>query len=41
MLAAHDVAALGYRTVGVLPGFCRGARDAGRPDSTTIMFKQL
>ncbi len=34
-------ASLGYRTVGVIPGFCRDTRDAGRLDSTTIMFKQL
>jgi GNAT superfamily N-acetyltransferase len=34
-------ASLGYSTVGVIPGFCRDTRDAGRLDSTTIMFKQL
>lgn len=32
---------LGYSTVGVIPGYCRDARDAGRLDSTTIMYKQL
>jgi ribosomal protein S18 acetylase RimI-like enzyme len=32
---------LGYCTVGIIPGFCRDTRDAGRLDSTTIMYKQL
>ncbi len=34
-------AALGYSTVGVIPGFCRDTRDAARLDSTTIMYKHL
>jgi ribosomal protein S18 acetylase RimI-like enzyme len=34
-------ASLGYRTVGIIPGFCRDTRDAGVLDSTTIMYKQL
>lgn len=34
-------AALGYTTVGVIPGFCRDTADAGRLDSTTIMYKAL
>lgn len=34
-------AALGYSSAGVIPGFCRDTRDAGRLDSTTIMYKQL
>lgn len=34
-------AALGYTSVGVIPGFCRDTIDAGRLDSTTIMFKRL
>ena len=34
-------AALGYRTVGVIPGFCRDTADATRLDATTIMFKDL
>lgn len=33
--------ALGYTVVGVIPGYCRDAVDAGRLDATTIMFKQL
>jgi ribosomal protein S18 acetylase RimI-like enzyme len=32
---------LGYRTVGIIPGFCRDTHDAARLDSTTIMYKQL
>ena len=32
---------LGYRTVGIIPGFCRDTGDAGRLDATTIMYKQL
>jgi ribosomal protein S18 acetylase RimI-like enzyme len=32
---------LGYRTVGVIPGFCRDTKDPGRLDSTTIMYKGL
>jgi ribosomal protein S18 acetylase RimI-like enzyme len=34
-------AALGYSTVGKIPGFCRDTRDPGRLDSTTIMYKHL
>jgi hypothetical protein len=34
-------ASLGYRTVGVFPGFCRDTVDAGRLDSTTIMYKAI
>lgn len=34
-------AALGYRTVGVIPGFCRDTADAARLDATTIMYKDL
>jgi GNAT superfamily N-acetyltransferase len=34
-------AALGYQSVGVIPGFCRDTMDAGRFDSTTIMYKAL
>jgi ribosomal protein S18 acetylase RimI-like enzyme len=34
-------ASLGFSTVGVIPGFCRDTRDAGRLDSTTIMYKHL
>ena len=34
-------AALGYRTVGVIPGFCRDTADATRLDATTIMYKGL
>jgi ribosomal protein S18 acetylase RimI-like enzyme len=34
-------AALGFSTVGIIPGFCRDTRDAGRLDSTTIMYKHL
>jgi ribosomal protein S18 acetylase RimI-like enzyme len=34
-------AALGYRTVGVIPGFCRDTADAARLDATTIMYKEL
>ncbi|WP_241114278.1 GNAT family N-acetyltransferase, partial [Achromobacter insuavis] len=32
---------LGYRTVGVIPGFARDARDPNRLDGTTIMYKPL
>ena len=34
-------ASLGYRTVGVIPGFCRDTADAARLDATTIMYKGL
>ncbi|MGE8658061.1 MAG: GNAT family N-acetyltransferase [Achromobacter sp.] len=34
-------ASLGYRTVGVIPGFARDARDPSRLDGTTIMYKPL
>ena len=34
-------AALGYHRVGVIPDFCRDTADAGRLDSTTIMYKRL
>jgi ribosomal protein S18 acetylase RimI-like enzyme len=34
-------ASLGYRTVGVIPGFCRDTADASRLDATTIMYKGL
>lgn len=34
-------AALGYRTAGVIPGFCRDSADAARLDATTIMYKGL
>ncbi|KGD89980.1 acetyltransferase [Achromobacter sp. RTa] len=34
-------ASMGYRTVGVIPGFSRDPRDAGKLDGTTIMYKQL
>lgn len=34
-------ASLGYRTVGVIPGFARDPIDAGKVDGTTIMYKQL
>jgi hypothetical protein len=34
-------ASLGYRTVGVIPGFCRDTADAARLDATTIMYKAL
>jgi ribosomal protein S18 acetylase RimI-like enzyme len=34
-------AGLGYQTVGVIPDFCRDTADAGRLDSTTIMYKRL
>jgi ribosomal protein S18 acetylase RimI-like enzyme len=34
-------AALGYRTVGVIPGFCCDTADAARLDATTIMYKDL
>lgn len=34
-------ASLGYRTVGVIPGFCRDTIDAARLDATTIMYKGL
>lgn len=34
-------ASMGYRTVGVIPGFSRDPRDAGRLDGTTIMYKPL
>ena len=33
--------ALGYRTVGVIPDFCRDTIDATLLDSTTIMYKKL
>lgn len=32
---------LGYRTVGVIPGFSRDPFDAAKVDGTTIMYKQL
>lgn len=31
--------ALGYRTAGVIPGYCRDVHDADRYDSTTYMYK--
>lgn len=34
-------ASLGYRSAGVIPGFCRDTMDASRLDSTTIMYKGL
>lgn len=34
-------ASLGYRTVGVIPGFCSDTIDAARLDATTIMYKGL
>lgn len=34
-------AALGYQTVGVIPGFSRDPADAARLDHTTIMYKVL
>lgn len=34
-------ASLGYRTVGMIPGFARDARDPARLDATTIMYKPL
>jgi ribosomal protein S18 acetylase RimI-like enzyme len=34
-------ASLGYRSVGVIPGFCRDAVDATRLDAATIMYKAL
>jgi ribosomal protein S18 acetylase RimI-like enzyme len=34
-------ASMGYRTVGVIPGFCRDTADAARLDATTIMYKGL
>ncbi len=33
--------ALGYVTVGVIPGFCRDTVDGTRLDATTIMYKVL
>lgn len=33
--------ALGYRTVGIIPNFCRDTVDAGRLDPTTIMYKEI
>ncbi|RVU39682.1 GNAT family N-acetyltransferase [Hwanghaeella grinnelliae] len=33
--------ALGYRTVGVIPNFCRDTVDANRLDPTTIMYKEI
>lgn len=38
--SAELLAALGYRTVGVIPGYCRDPF-VDRLDSTTIMFKPL
>jgi ribosomal protein S18 acetylase RimI-like enzyme len=32
---------LGYRTVGIIPGYCVDALDRTRLDSTTIMYKTL
>lgn len=32
---------LGYETVGVIPRFCRDPFDAGKLDSTTIMYRTL
>ena len=32
---------LGYRTVGIIPGYCVDALDRARLDSTTIMYKTL
>lgn len=34
-------AALGYQTVGVIPGFARDPIDPAKVDGTTIMYKQL
>ncbi|MGE8690142.1 MAG: GNAT family N-acetyltransferase [Achromobacter sp.] len=34
-------ASMGYRTVGVIPGFSRDPRDAGKLDGTTVMYKPL
>lgn len=33
--------ALGYRTVGIIPNFCRDTADPGRLDPTTIMYKEI
>lgn len=33
--------ALGYKTVGTIPNFCRDTADAGRLDPTTIMYKEI
>lgn len=33
--------ALGYRTVGIIPNFCRDTKDPGRLDPTTIMYKEI
>lgn len=33
--------AMGYRTVGIIPDFCRDTVDANRLDPTTVMYKQL
>lgn len=34
-------ASLGFATAGVVPGYCLDPFDAGRLDSTTIMYKRL
>jgi ribosomal protein S18 acetylase RimI-like enzyme len=34
-------ASLGYKTVGVIPGFARDPLDPAKVDGTTIMYKQL
>jgi ribosomal protein S18 acetylase RimI-like enzyme len=34
-------ASLGYRTVGIIPGFCLNAIERDQLDSTTIMYKSL
>ena len=33
--------ALGYRTVGIIPNFCRDTEDASRLDPTTIMYREI
>ena len=33
--------ALGYRTVGIIPNFCRDTADPNRLDPTTIMYKEI
>lgn len=33
--------ALGYKTVGIIPNFCRDTVDAARLDPTTIMYREL
>ncbi len=33
-------ASMGFRTTGIIPGYCRDAVE-GRLDSTTIMYKQF